>query len=233
MDPRNLPFPLLVRRANDVATRATGVGLLSFALMCLLADGAWAQAAARTAAAPQRAASAATESSPRWSELSTSQRQALKPLASAWIGLSVDHKRKWIALSRNFKKLPPEEQQKLHARMREWATLSASERTLARLNFVATEKLSVDDKQAKWEAYQALSDDERHRLAEQAPRRRVAPGAAAAVRPVPTSRLTTVPTTANNTPMPRISSAPHLIDRNTLLPQVDRYDHEHGGSSTR
>lgn len=232
MDPRNLPFSLLARRANDVATRATGAGLLSFALMGLLADGAWAQAAPRTAAAPQRAASAATESTPRWSELSMSQRQALKPLATAWIGLSVDHKRKWIALSRNFKKLPPEEQQMLHARMREWAALSTSERNQARLNFVATEKLAIDDKQAKWEAYQALSDDERHRLAEQAPRRG-APGAAAAVRLIPKSRLTTTPITANNTPMPRISAAPHLIDRNTLLPQVDRYRHEHDGSSTQ
>lgn len=232
MDPRKFPLSLLARRANHGATCATGVGLLSLALLCLLADGAWAQAAPRTAATPQRAASATNESTPRWSELSTAQRQALKPLASAWSGLSADHKRKWISLSRNFKKLPPEEQQKLHARMSEWATLSVSERIQARLNFVATEKLSIDDKQAKWEAYQALSEDERHRLAEQAPRR-LAPGAAAAVRPLPKSRLTTAPTTADNTPMPRISAAPHLIDRNTLLPQVDRYNHERDGSSTR
>lgn len=228
MDPRPTPLPLLARRASELATRAAGTGLLSLALFCVLAGGAWAQAATpRAASAPQRAS---TESTPRWNELSTSQRQALKPLANVWASLSADHKRKWISLSRNFKKLPAEEQQKLHARMREWATLSASERTQARLNFVATEKLSIDDKQAKWEAYQALSEDERHRLAEQAPRR-PAPGAAAAVRPIPKSRLTTVPTTANNTPMPRISAAPHLIDRNTLLPQVDRYKHEHDGAS--
>ena len=232
MDARTISFSLLARRAHHVATRASGAGLLSFALLWLVTDGAWAQAVPRAASIPQRAASATTESAPRWSELSTSQRQALKPLASGWVGLSTDHKRKWISLSRNFKKLPPEEQQKLHARMREWATLSASERTQARLNFVATEKLSIDDKQAKWEAYQALSDDERHRLAEQAPRR-PAPGAAAAVRPIPKSRLTAVPATADNTPMPRIYAAPHLIDRNTLLPQVDRYTHERDGSSTR
>lgn len=232
MDRRTFPLSLLARSAHAVATRATGRGLLSLVLLCLLADGAWAQVSPRAASVPQRAASATTESTPRWSELSTSQRQALKPLASAWTGLSVDHKRKWIALSRNFKKLPPAEQQKLHARMSEWATLSPRERIQARLNFVATEKLSIDDKQAKWEAYQALSDDERHRLAEQAPRR-VAPGAAAAVRPVPKSRLTTAPTTADNSPMPRISAAPHLIDRNTLLPQLDRYNHERDGSPTR
>lgn len=232
MDRRTSSLSLLARRANAVATRAIGTGLLSLGLLCLLADGTWAQVSPRAASVPQRAASATTESTPRWSELSTSQRQALKPLASAWTGLSVDHKRKWIALSRNFKKLPLGEQQKLHARMSEWATLSPSERIQARLNFVATEKLSIDDKQAKWEAYQALSDDERHRLAEQAPRR-LAPGAAAAVRPVPKSRLTTAPTTADNSPMPRISAAPHLIDRNTLLPQLDRYNHERDGSSSR
>lgn len=145
--------------------------------------------------------------------------------------MPAEQKRKWISLSRNFSKLSPPEQQKLYDRMGEWVKLSAKERSQARLNFVATENLSSDDKQAKWLAYQALSDDERHRLAEQAPRRTV-PGAAPAVRPMPKQRLTKLPASADNAPMPRIASAPHLIDRNTLLPQVDRYDNGRTGSRT-
>jgi hypothetical protein len=144
--------------------------------------------------------------------------------------LPTAQKRKWIALSRNFGKLPKQEQRKLHERMGEWIALSASERSQARLNFVATEKLSTDDKQAKWQAYQALSDDERHKLAEQAPRH-VTPGAAHAVRPTTKLRISTRPLRSDNNAMPRISAAPHQIDANTLLPQIDRDGVQHDGSA--
>lgn len=198
-----------------------GIGL------CMAGSTVWAQTGARTSATTQPTASSAAESAPRWNELSASQRQALKPLASTWSSLTTAHKRKWIALSRNFHKLPANEQRKLNERMGEWSTLTASERSQARLNFVATGKLSTDDKQAKWQAYQALSEDERHKLAEQAPHRPML-GAAIAVRPVPTERLTRLPAKTDNAAMPRISAAPHQIDPRTLLPQVDRHAAEHG-----
>ncbi|KQP38845.1 DUF3106 domain-containing protein [Pseudorhodoferax sp. Leaf274] len=159
--------------------------------------------------------------SPRWVGLSNAQRQALKPLGPSWNSLSEAQRRKWIALSRNFDKLPVAEQQKLHQRMGDWVKLSAVERSRARLNFAETERLASDDKQAKWEAYQALSEEERRKLAEQAPRRTL-PGAATAIRPISRQRLATMPVAPENQrTMPRIIIAPHLINSQTLLPQVD------------
>ena len=180
-----------------------------------------AQPAAKPASSP--AAEKAEAPSPRWAGLSTTQRQALKPLGPSWNTLGEGQRRKWIALSRNFEKLPVEEQQKLHERMGEWVKLSAAERSRARLNFAETERLASEDKQAKWEAYQALSEEERRKLAEQAPRRAL-PGVATAVRPIPRQRLATMPVAPENQrTMPRISTAPHLINPQTLLPQVDAH----------
>lgn len=175
---------------------------------------------------PKASASTAAKAQPsgvRWSSLSNAQRLALKPLASSWVDLGEAQQRKWIALSRNFSRLPATEQHKLQQRMLEWVGLSAAERSLARLNYAETERLASDNKQARWEAYQALSEDERRKLAEQAPRRPLA-GGATALRPIPRQRLATMPVPAENRQtMPRITIAPHLINPTTLLPQVDSH----------
>lgn len=158
---------------------------------------------------------------PSWASLAKHQRLALKPLAADWNDLSEAQKRKWVALSRNFDKMPPQEQEKLQARMGEWVALSAKDRSRARLNFAETKNLSVEVKQAKWQAYQALSESERRTLAEQAPTRKL-PGAATALRPAPAPRLAQIPSPIDRqSRVPRISAAPHQIDPNTLLPQVD------------
>jgi hypothetical protein len=140
-------------------------------------------------------------------------------LAVPWDTLSVAQKRKWIALSANFPKMSPAEQAKLHSRMTEWAALSAQQRTQARLNFGQTQNLSVDDKKAKWEAYQALSPEEKNKLAAGASK---PPTTAAAVKPIAPERLATLPKARpkpeTRTP-PRIAAAPNQIDHNTLLPQ--------------
>lgn len=160
-------------------------------------------------------------SGPSWASLAKQQRLALKPLAADWNDLSEAQKRKWVALSRNFDKMPAHEQEKLQARMGEWVALSAKDRSRARLNFAETKNLSVEVKQAKWQAYQALSESERRTLAEQAPSRKL-PGAATALRPAPAPRLAQIPTPIDRQArVPRISAAPHQIDPNTLLPQVD------------
>ncbi len=183
-------------------------------------------ASAWTQSPPKAAASTAAKAEPsgvRWSGLSNAQRLALKPLAASWADLGEAQQRKWIALSRNFSRLPATEQQKLQQRMLEWVGLSAAERSLARLNYAETERLASENKQARWEAYQALSEDERRKLAEQAPRRPLA-GGATAVRPIPRQRLATMPVPAENRrTMPRITIAPHLINPITLLPQVDSH----------
>jgi len=154
---------------------------------------------------------------PLWTELTPAQQQALAPLSGTWDTVSVTQKRKWLALSQNFPTLSGAEQAKLHSRMTEWVGLSPQQRTQARLNFGQTQQLAPDDKKAKWEAYQALSPEEKHKLAAKAPK---APTAAAAVKPVAPEKLAGVP---RPKPKPhssaRIAAAPNQVDHNTLLPQ--------------
>lgn len=159
-----------------------------------------------------------TTTRPLWTELNPTQQLALKPLAASWNTISEAQKRKWIALSQNYASLPPAEQARLHDRAAEWVALSPQQRSEARLNFGQTKALPPAEKQAKWEAYQALSDDEKKKLAEGANSR--LPGAATAVKPVPRQKLAVLPPPAKDSrPTPRIAAAPHQVDPNTLLPQ--------------
>ena len=115
----------------------------------------------------------------------------MKPLEAHWDTVSESQKRKWIELSRNYPQLPPAEKKTLHERMTEWASLSSRERVQARLNFAEVKQLAPQESKAKWEAYQALSDGDRRKLADDAP---VRPRSAAVpVRPVPAQKLVQVP----------------------------------------
>lgn len=101
------------------------------------------------------------QSGPGWETLTTPQKLALYPLAERWALISEAQKRRWLSLATNFSALPPEEQDKFHDRMTDWASLSGQQRNQARLNYAVTNKLARDDKRAQWEAYQALSDEEK------------------------------------------------------------------------
>jgi len=154
---------------------------------------------------------------PLWSELTPAQQQALAPLAGSWNTVSETQKRKWLALSQNFPSMSGAEQAKLHSRMTDWVALSPQQRTQARLNFGETQQLAPSDKKAKWEAYQALSPEEKRKLAAKAPK---APAAAAAVKPSP-EKLAGA-SKAKHKPQDksaRIAAAPNQVDHNTLLPQ--------------
>jgi hypothetical protein len=167
----------------------------------------------------RRAPSSRPESSPRWNELGARQQASLTPLAGIWHTLSQAQKRKWIALSRNYPTLSPDEQARLHSRMTEWASLSPQQRTQARLNFAATKALPATDKKAKWEAYQALPPEEKKKLASRAARKPVPPPTAAAVRPVPKQKLAHLPHARKPDNGARVPVVPGQVDRHTLLPQ--------------
>ncbi|MDB5847195.1 MAG: hypothetical protein JWP29_947 [Rhodoferax sp.] len=164
---------------------------------------------------------------PEWKDLSGGQQHALKPLATIWNPLSESHKRKWLAISVNFEKLPAAEQVKLQERMTEWASLSAVQRNQARLNFARTTELSPTEKQAKWQAYQALSAEEKQKLAERAPKPPA--GAATTVKTVPKAKQANLANAAQEPPKAAPAKIPALrempattfrhVDRNTLLPQ--------------
>lgn len=115
-----------------------------------------------------KSAKVATESPPKWTDLTASQQLALKPLNSLWSGITSAHKRKWIALVANFADLSAKDQEKLQQRMNQWASLSAQERAQARVIFAQVQQLSGDDRLSKWQAYQALEPSQKTQLAQSA-----------------------------------------------------------------
>ena len=160
------------------------------------------------------------EASPTWAELTPLQQQSLGPLAGTWRTLGEAHKRKWLALSENYPTMQPAEQALLHSRMTEWAALSPQQRTLARLNFAEAQHVSPSDKRAKWEAYQALSPEEKRKLAAgAAATAKPPPPTAIAVHPVPQQKLAHIPKSRRPGNASRIAVLPGQVDNNTLLPQ--------------
>jgi hypothetical protein len=160
----------------------------------------------------------AASSGPAWKELTVAQQLSLKPLAGTWATLGEGQKRKWIAIAANYNSLQPAEQVKLHSRMTEWVSLTQQQRTQARLNFAETKQLTPDQKTATWQAYQALSAEEKAKLAVAAKPKPV--GAAAAIKPVAPEKLAPVPVTRKTVvDAPKPPSAKPFVNPNTLLPQ--------------
>lgn len=143
-------------------------------------------------------------SKPLWQELGKEQQDALEPLHQLWDGMSEPHKRKWLALSRNFHQLSPNEKSVLQGRMREWAALTPQQRTLARLNFADVKQLPQDQKRALWDAYQALSPEDKQKLASQQPK--PLQSAAPAVKPTPADKLVLPPSASSQKALPRIDT---------------------------
>jgi len=141
-----------------------------------------------------------------WSKLTPAQQLALAPLASAWGTISEGQKRKWIALSQNYPRLSDSERATLHGRMTDWASLSAAQRSQARLSFAQTKQLSTEEKQTQWQAYQALSEEQKKQLASAGSRPKPV-GAAPAVAPVGPNKLAAVPVTRSEPPKPGVAAS--------------------------
>ena len=136
---------------------------------------------------------------PGWTDLSARERDILQPLAPSWNALNPGHKSKWRQMAKSYPSLPTEEQTKMQGRMKEWVALSPQQRAQARLNFAKTKELSKEltpeETKAKWQAYLALSEEEKRKLAAKAPPKPV--GATAAAKPVAPQKLATVPSLAD------------------------------------
>ena len=125
-------------------------------------------------------------SSPAWAGLTAVQKQALSPLEREWGSLDSHQQSKWLVLAAGFSSMPVAERTRLHTRMAEWTSLTPVERSRARLQFQDARQVPANERQAKWEAYQALSEDERRALAQKAKpaaRPASAPSRTAAVKP--------------------------------------------------
>jgi hypothetical protein len=158
-----------------------------------------------------------TPASAAWQSLSKRQKLALAPLAGEWHELTAQQRQKWLVLSKNFSQITDEEQLVLHSRMREWAALSPRQRSQARFHFNTTQAISAQDKRAQWEAYQALTEQEKRKLSS-GPKPPVK-SAARSFAP-PSTRLVTPPLLPVNATRAVQRVAPSKpIHPKTLLPQ--------------
>ena len=222
--PMHPPHGLKMRRAAGMAGLATMFAVLPWFLVAsssqaeaiVVAQGPVARKIPGERASAPHAPVRGTR--PLWTELTAAQHQALAPLAANWDHLSETQKRKWLVLSKNYARMSPPEQVRLHGRMDDWVALTAQQRHTARFNFAETKRMTQDEKQEKWKAYQALSPDDRSKFID-----RAAPqpqGAAAAVKPVPRQKLANIETEPNRLTRPRIAR-PGQINPRTLLPRQD------------
>ena len=149
-------------------TRSTG-GLALLGLAALFVCQA-VSAQSQAQQQPQPNASASASASAR----APASRAARAPAKPVWSELSESQKKALAPLAG------------------QWETLSEPhKRTEARLNFGETQQFSGDEKKAKWEAYQALPPEEKRKLAASAVAK--PPSTAAAIRPVPSDKLASVP----------------------------------------
>ncbi|MDH4391548.1 MAG: DUF3106 domain-containing protein [Aquabacterium sp.] len=152
------------------------IRLLTLALLAVAGTGTGAQPAQP---APVAAGDA---DGPGWASLSGEQRSVLAPLLRDWHTIDAPRKAKWLEVAARFPSMPAEERQRVQERMAEWARMTPSERGRARLTFQESKQLTREQKQERWEAYQALPDEKRQALADRArpaaDARKAQPGAA-------------------------------------------------------
>lgn len=157
-------------------------------LLLLLAALGWV-GAGRVVAAP-----AAAE--PAWSALTPAQQRALEPLKPTWDSNDAPRKKKWIEVAERFPQMPPEERQRVQERMAAWAAMSSAERARARVQFQETRRIGAEERQARWQAYQSLPEEERQRLAQVAKSR--ASAANGAARPATATSSAAAPPSAGS-----------------------------------
>jgi hypothetical protein len=117
-------------------------------------------------------------------------------------------KNKWLAIGNKFAKMKPEEQQRLHDRMREWVTLTPEQRRIARESYTRAKKLAPDQKSARWQQYQQLPEEQKKKLAADAAARKHVP--------------TVLPPNQgkHRKTLPPIKSSPKRVLENSVTPQA-------------
>lgn len=220
----------MANRHHGLLRALTKAGSLGFLALCMTASSAQVSTVSTAAAAPESESVVATptetlpssapvtqvqiaNTSKVWQQLNPSQKQALAPLGAQWGALSAQQQNKWLVISQNFSTWPVADQITLHTRMSDWVKLSPQQRNLARFNFNKLQNLPKEDKKAQWEAYQALSEDDRRLLAADAkkPPKSAAPTAKL---PQPHRVVQTPARAAVTNP----AQSTTVIDRKTLLP---------------
>ena len=113
---------------------------------------------------------------PAWTALTPHQKEVLAPLVPEWDRLDDARKRKWLGIAARYPQMALDEQQRVQARMRQWASLTPEERRAAREQFRKLQSLHPEAREAlkrKWQEYENLPDEEKKRLTESAAKRPV------------------------------------------------------------
>ncbi|WP_366005750.1 DUF3106 domain-containing protein [Herbaspirillum sp.] len=142
-----------------------------------------------------------------WASLSAPQQQALEPLAGEWAKMGDLQKEKWLVISKKFAQMKPEEQQRLHERMRDWVKLTPAQRSAARTNYARAKKLDAEAKNEQWNKYQQLPAEQKKKLEQAKLPKRVAKLPSAPGNAAPTIQL---PAEALDRPLPP-AAAPALV----------------------
>lgn len=195
---------------------------------CALAGASWVYAnqdapLATPAATPVPAAKAAAPAAPvknagksQWANLSRAQQAALQPLAGEWNKLDAPRKQKWLDIANRFASMKPDEQSRVHERMRDWIKLTPEQRRTVRENYARAKKIDPGRKSAQWEQYQQLPEEQKKKLAAQAVPKKVPvvkpdirpPAVNAAPAPAPALPAPVTPVAPSATPAPAPNPAP-------------------------
>ncbi|MEO8411598.1 MAG: DUF3106 domain-containing protein, partial [Propionivibrio sp.] len=109
-----------------------------------------------------------------WSELTVPQKIILAPLADDWDSLESYRQKKWLGIAARFLSMAPLEQRRIQGQMQAWGKMTPDERELARRNFLTTNQLPDEKKQAlrqKWLEYSKLSAAEKEKLMPEVPQK--------------------------------------------------------------
>lgn len=186
------------------------LGAFTVLFTALVSASALAQTPRLAASSP--ALTARAEAGVRWRELSPPQREALAPLEREWPTIDASRKQKWITLAGRFPSLGVDERARITARMSDWARLTPAERGQARIRFEEVRQVPAPDRNARWEAYQALPADAKQQFAARAASAAGSTPAARISRPARDAReakVNVVPSAAQAQPPKQV--APTLV----------------------
>lgn len=108
-----------------------------------------------------------TPPQPGWSLLNSQQKTILAPLAPEWDGLDNIRRKKWLGIAERYPTMTIDEQERVKARMREWASLTPAQRARIRDSYKEFNQLPSEQKEVvkqKWEAYSNLPPEEKRRV---------------------------------------------------------------------
>ncbi|HEX6704555.1 MAG TPA: DUF3106 domain-containing protein [Albitalea sp.] len=185
------------------AVRSAWIAAALSALLSLACAPVWSQ----SGAVPKTA-----EAGPKWSELSPAQRTSLKPLERDWSRIEPDRKQKWIEIAQRMPSMPPAERERVQERMTDWARMSPQQRGQTRLGYQEAKQVAPEDRQARWEQYQALTAEQKRQLQARAATP-VPPAGAKPGAPVPprTDRADRPQAKSNIVPNPAYAAPPKQI----------------------